>query len=247
MAYSRKEISSILSKAAEIELSKTLNESADELTDTELLELAKEVGISESSMKAAIESAKVPQFDNSFSWLKGTSRLQHSEVFNVPFQKEHMAKILQLLQSSYNHLGETEVHANSLLWDLSSEATTQKFTLKEDKGKTALTYSSDWTTIKIVITIFPFLMAFIITLITVKGMGYDKFTALLFAPFGGMLGLGGAWVYLRHRFNQQKALLNNTLTKIRSLLYSKKEPSITFNNHEEIQETDNNPLNRVAE
>ncbi|MBO6793758.1 MAG: hypothetical protein JJ895_07605 [Balneolaceae bacterium] len=245
MAYSRKEISSILSKAAEIELSKTLNNSADELTDTELLELAKEVGISESSMKAAIESAKTPQFDNTFSWLKGTSRLQHSEVFNVPFQKEHMAKVLQLLQNNYNELGETEVHANSLIWDTSGEASTQKFTLKEEDGKTALTFSSDWTTIKFITALFPFLLTFIITLITVKGMGYDKFTAIAFAPLGGFVGLGGAWLYLRHRFNQQKALLNNTLTKIRSLLYSKKEPTIKLNDHEEVQDTENYTSNRA--
>lgn len=61
------------------------------------------------------------------------------------------------------------------------------------------------------------MLGLIATLVTLKGMGFDKFTALGFAPFGGLVGLAASWIYLKSKFETQKFRLQETLSQIRTL------------------------------
>jgi hypothetical protein len=216
-SYSKNEIQKILAKAAELEMSKTFDSGADSLTEQEILSLAKDSGISVSSIKAALHSIDAPEFDNSFNWLKGTTRIQHIEHFDTELQSEQIAKVLRILQSNESELGETDLHSKKLTWHLKREIESTKVSLYEDSGKTAFEYSSDWTGLKFVMATFPFLMLFIITLVATKGMGFDKFTSLMIAPVGGFIGLTAGWIYLKSRFENQKKRLHETLDQLRAL------------------------------
>jgi len=116
-----------------------------------------------------------------------------------------------------NELGETELHPKKLDWSSQREVESVKVSLFEENGKTSFTYSSDWTIIKFVAGVFPFILMFMITLVVTKGMDFDKFTSLLFAPIGGLMGLGASWMYLKQRFEKQKERLDTTLDQIRGI------------------------------
>jgi hypothetical protein len=53
-SFNKNEIRKILAKAAELEMTTSLNRGSDGLTEQEILELAKESGISTSSIKVAL-------------------------------------------------------------------------------------------------------------------------------------------------------------------------------------------------
>ena len=216
-SFNKKEIKNILAKAAELEMSHALDDETENLTEQEILAIAKEAGISTSSIKTALQSNNVPDFDKSFNWLSGTTRIQHLEEFGIHLQSEHIAKVLRMLQSNESELGEAELHPKKLTWNLQREIESTKVSLYEENGKTSFEYSSDWTELKFILATFPFLIMFIVTLIATKGMGFDKFTSLLIAPFGGFIALIGSWIYLKQKFEKQKKNLQATLEQLRNL------------------------------
>lgn len=55
-SFNKKEIQKILAKAAEMEMLKSLDDDHESLTEQEILDLAKETGISDNSIKTAIHS-----------------------------------------------------------------------------------------------------------------------------------------------------------------------------------------------
>lgn len=216
-SFNKKEIQKILAKAAEMEMLKSLDDDHESLTEQEILDLAKETGISDNSIKTAIHSFDTPQFQQSFSWLKGTSKLEHVEYFDSELQSDQIAKVLRLLQTMEDELGEAELHPKNLNWSTQRELESLKVTLQEENKKTSFTYSKKWTELKIIVSIFPFMLGLIATLVTLKGMGFDKFTALGFSPFGGLVGLAASWIYLKSKFESQKNRLQETLSQIRTL------------------------------
>ena len=66
-SFNKNETQNILAKAAELEMSRSLDGGNDGLTEPEIIELAKESGISISSIKVALLSFNTPQFKHSFS------------------------------------------------------------------------------------------------------------------------------------------------------------------------------------
>ena len=242
--FNRREIQKILSKAAEFEMARNLDDHANQLTKQELINLASEAGISPESIKSALYSFDAPEFEKTFSWLKGTSRIQYIEEFDTPLESEKSAKVLRLLQSMENELGETELHSKKMEWSSQREAELIKVSLFEENGKTSFTYSNDWTTIKFIVGVFPFILVSMIILIITKGMGFDKFTSLLFAPFGGLLALGVSWIYLKHRFEKQRNKLNSILDQIRALFLNNRSESNSIEIDEESTEQKQNPTNQ---
>lgn len=227
-SFNKKEIQGILTKAAELEMSKSIKDNSEHLTEDELLAIAKESGISSKSMKAAMNAMANPEFINEFSWLKGSTRIQHLEQFDHSLESEHLAKILRMLQNNESELGETELHSKNLSWTLQREIDSTKVLVYEDHGKTSFEYTSDWTALKFILGTFPFIIMFLITLLTTKGMGFDKFTSLLIAPFGGIFGLAGGWLFLKHKFEEQKAKLYATLDELRGLFLEEEDERISI-------------------
>lgn len=239
-SYSKNEIQKILAKAAELEMSKTFDSGTESLTEEEILALAKDSGISASSMKAALHSIDAPEFNNSFNWIKATTRIQHIEHFDTELHSEQIAKVLRILQSNESELGEADLHSKKLTWHLKREIESIKVSLYEERDKTAFEYSSDWTGLKFVMATFPFLILFIITLIATKGMGFDKFTSLMIAPVGGFIGLGAGWIYLKSKFEHQKKRLHDTLDQLRALFVheeSKQETIVIEDESIEIEDS----------
>lgn len=231
-SFNKNETQNILAKAAELEMSRSLDGGNDGLTEPEIIELAKESGISISSIKVALLSFNTPQFKHSFNWLKGTSKTEHVEYFDTELRSEQMTKVLQLLQSTENELGETELHSKKLSWSTKREVESLKVTLKEENNRTSFTYSKRWTELRILMSIFLFILAFIITLVTMKGMGFNKFTTLFFAPFGGFIGLAVGWTYLKSKFESHKKKLHTLLDQLRALFLH----NDSVNTHIEVDE-----------
>ena len=243
-SYSKSEIQKVLAKAAELEMSKSLADSNESLTEQEILDLAKDSGISVASIKTALHSIDAPEFENTFNWVNGTTRIQHIEHFDTELHSEQIAKVLRMLQSNESELGETDLHSKKLTWNLQREIESTKVSLYEDNGKTTFEYSSDWTALKFVMATFPFLVLFLITLITTKGMGFDKFTSLMIAPFGGFIGLAGGWMYLKSKFESQKNRLHETLNQLRTLFVHEKTSTGSIQIEEESSTLDELQINK---
>ncbi len=236
-SFNKNEIQKILAKAAELEMSKSLDDENDSLTEQEILDLAKESGISSSSIKAALHSVETPQFEQAFNWLRGTSKLEHIEYFDTELQSDQIAKVLRLLQTSENELGEAELQPKKLKWTNNLELELLNVSLQEENNRTSFTYSRRWTILKTLLTVLPFMVAFLTTLITVKGMGYDKFTAIGFAPFGGMIGLAAGWLYLKSKFETQKSKLKEILSQLRTVFVNDDVDENRIQIDEELSET----------
>ncbi len=243
-SFNKKEIQQILAKAAELEMSKSLKSSGESLTEQEILELARESGINTASIKTALHSIDAPEFEKEFNWLKGTTRIQHIEHFDTPLESEQIAKVLRILQANESELGDADLHSKKLTWKLQREIESTKVSLYEDNEKSSFEYTSDWTALKFVMATFPFLVLFIITLITTKGMGFDKFTSLIIAPFGGFIGIAAGWVYLKSKFEKQKNRLHETLDQLRVLFIHEESGKSQINIEDELNISESDEINK---
>jgi hypothetical protein len=81
-------------------------------------------------------------------------------------------------------------------------------------GKTKIQYVHNWTAMKIPLLFMPAFLGSVFMLVTLKGIGFPKSTAVMFAPLGGMVAFSGGIMYMKYYFSREKRRLNNMIRTI---------------------------------
>lgn len=234
-SFNKNETQNILAKAAELEMSRSLDGGNDGLTEPEIIELAKESGISTSSIQLAIQSFNTPTFKHSFKWYNLTSKIEHTEYVDVHLKSDHISNILSLLRTEENTLGEKKIESDKLSWSVEKpEFESLNVVIETENDITSITYSKEWHGHAELLT----LVAFIIALIAAGILAYyglDKIFILLISTLVGLLGFSDTLFFLKHKFDKQKQKLENILLGLRKILLSSHEKDFSI----EIDEGNN--------
>ncbi|MGN8224077.1 hypothetical protein [Gracilimonas sp. BCB1] len=220
--YTKKEFSRILSKASEIQTNKDLYGDQDGLTEEELIHVAEEVGISREALAEALQAIDEPDLDQqSYSLMKGTSRIQNSATINTVFTEDQWEDLVLEIRKVTGGIGKIRKTGNTFEWEQrKSDFGYKHFSFTPKEGKTKIQMVSSWGPFKMIVGFLSFFFAFIITLIAIKEIS-GKQLALMIAPFVGLGGFALSRFFLKNYYRRQKeqlAKLTLSLTKkIRSL------------------------------
>lgn len=220
--YTKKEFSRILSKASEIQTSKDLYGDQDGLTEEELIHVAEEVGISREALTEALQSIDEPDLDEqSYSLVKGTSRIQNSATVNTEFTNEQWEDLVLEIRKVTGGIGKIRKTGRTYEWEQrKSDFGYKHFSFTPKNGSTKIQMVSSWGPFKGIIGFLSFFFAFTVTLIALKEIS-GKQLALMIAPFAGLGGFAMSRFFLKSYYRKQKeqlARLTQSMTrKIRSL------------------------------
>ena len=219
--FDKKEISKILKKASEIQTRKELYGNKEGLTKQELVQLATEVGIDEESLLEAIDAKELPDFDNSFNWLKGTSKVQAIEVIDGEISDQNWDDVIREIRKVTGGIGKDSNNRSSFEWEQRlKEIGYRHISLTPQNGKTRVQYIFNWPGIKFISTFFSFLMAFMITAVSFDGTDVPSAISLLISGFVGIGGIFVGRIFLKSYFERQKKQLHTVLTVIKKSLSS---------------------------
>lgn len=225
--YSKKEISKILKKASEIQTHKELYGDKDVLTKEELFQLATEVGIDKESLEEALHHKDIPELENTFQWLKGTSNIQSVEIFKGEMTDKLWDEMIQTMRTEVGGIGEVSKQGNIYEW-------TQRFddigfrqiTFTPQKGSTKVQYSYRWTGLKFATGFFIFMFAFGISMVSLSNTTIPE---AMFVPISLVLGGLGSLAnrfYLKSYFERKKKTMFRVMSKL----------SETFNRQTQAQQ-----------
>ncbi|WP_421774343.1 hypothetical protein [Gracilimonas sp.] len=220
--YTKKEFSRILSKASEIQTNRDLYGDQDGLTEEELIHVAEEVGISREALAEALQAVDEPDLDEqTYSLVKGTSRIQNSAIVNTEFTEEQWEDLVLEIRKVTGGIGKITKTGNTFEWEQrKSDFGYKHFSFTPKNGQTKIQMVSSWGPFKALTGFLSFFFAFIVTLIAVKEIS-GKQLALIIAPFVGLGGFAMSRFFLKSYYRRQKeqlARLTQSLTrKIRSL------------------------------
>jgi hypothetical protein len=213
--YTKKEISKILKRASEIQTRKDLYGDKDGLSEQEILELANEVGIDKASLLEAIHIHDKPDFDQEFKWSKVTSKLQEVTYVDVEMSSEQWEDVVQEIRKVTGGIGKSAKTGKSFEWEQRrGEFGYKHISLTPKDGKTKIQYVHNWTAMKIPLLFMPAFLGSVFMLVTLKGIGFPKSTAVMFAPLGGMVAFSGGIMYMKYYFSREKRRLNNMIRTI---------------------------------
>lgn len=213
--YTKKEISKILKRASEIQTRKDLYGDKDGLSEHEILELANEVGIDKASLLEAIHIHDKPDFDQEFKWSKVTSKLQEVTYVDVEMSSEQWEDVVQEIRKVTGGIGKSAKTGKSFEWEQRrGEFGYKHISLTPKDGKTKIQYVHNWTAMKIPLLFMPAFLGSVFMLVTLKGIGFPKSTAVMFATLGGMVAFSGGIMYMKYYFSREKRRLNNMIRTI---------------------------------
>lgn len=225
--YTHKEIHKILAKASELQMSNEVNDERDGLTKEELLHVAKEAGISEEALEEALLNLESMDMDKPFKYFEGTSRLQVVQTITGDFNEDQWDEIIHEIRRVTGGIGKVQKLGRSYEWEQRrSDIGYKHFSFTPEKGATKIQMVSSWTPLKYLSGFLGFFFAFIITLITIKGL-YSKELAILIAPFVGLGGLGMSRFFLKSYYEKQRKQLRELSDSISSKIKSFKRASTT--------------------
>lgn len=225
--YSKKELSKILALASEIQTQRDITKGEEGLSEEELLGIAKEVGIDSETLLMAINRFKSQQHKTSFSWLKGTTRLQSGTTFEGELNQEKWEELLEELIQVTGEMGESSIAGNKFeLKQNMGEIGSRYISFSSKNGKTKVNYLSNWTAINLVSSVFSFIMGFVIALIALKESGLAKGLYMALSPFGGLLGVGLGRLFLKRFFDKEQDKLQKVIEATSSILEEGNKPEI---------------------
>ncbi len=217
--YSKKEISSILSKASEIQQRKDLYGDRDGLTESELVELAAEVGIDRDSLLEALENVKLPNSKNEFNWFKGTAAVQDIQLMEGEVSKENWDRVIREIRRTTGGVGESSKQGDSFEWvQRFKEIGFRHISLTPEKGKTKIQYVYKWNGLKFMSGFFSFMFAFAIAVIAFENSTFPKALSL---PISFAVGGIGSYLnrfFLKSYFERKKATMHRVMNGIRAEL-----------------------------
>ena len=248
--FNRSEIQDILRKASEIQTQKELYADKDGLTREELIELAKEVGIDKDSLLQAIQQKDIPDFDNIFNWLKGTSGIQDIQLMEGEVTDENWDNIIRKVRSSVSGVGEASKQGNSFEWiQRFKEIGFRHISFIPENGRTKVQYVYKWTGLKFITGFFSFRFVFAIAVLALENSALPKAISILISIAVGGAGSFLNRFYLKPYFERKRKTMLRVMDEIRTELKKLSEPGITIQDPEVYQsdETDStNPRERIS-
>ncbi|MEQ9266106.1 MAG: hypothetical protein RLN81_12835 [Balneolaceae bacterium] len=227
--YSKKDISKILAKASAIQTQKDLYGDKEGLNEEELIAIAKEVGIDKDSLLQALDSHNVPEFDSTFKWLKGTSKIQDISVVDGEVSPELWEEIILEIRRITGGIGKTNTNGKLHEWEQRKQEIGYKhISLSQQNGKTKIQYVSNWTPLKYMSLMIPAFFGGILTLLLLKGIGMPKSTAVLFSPIGTLSGLLIGLSIAKSYFTKEKVKLKSILSSIEKKIKGSHQSKITI-------------------
>lgn len=244
--YTRKEISKILSKASEIQTQKDLYGDKDGLTESELLELAREVGIDKDSLLEALHNVDIPEFQSTFKWFQASSKLQDISIVDGNVSPELWEEIVQEIRRITGGIGKTSSSDKSFEWEQRrNEIGYKHISLTPQNGKTKIQFVTSWSPFRSLALFVATFSAAVFVIVLLKGLGIPKTTAALWAPLGGLVGFSTGMVFMKAYFNSEKKKLQNIVQSITKKIRSSKTPRINIEEDVYSTETSNNPSSRL--
>ncbi len=238
--YTKKEISKILSKASEIQTQKDLYGNKEGLTEKELLELAKEVGIDRESLLEALNNVDAPEFESTFKWLNASSSIQDISVIDGDVSMELWEEIIQEIRRITGGIGKSSNTGKSLEWEQRKQEFGYKhISLTPQNGKTKFQYVANWSPLKFLTLFMATFLFSTLPLVAMAGLGYPKATAILFVPISGLIGFSSGITFLKFYFNSEKKKLQEIVQSISKKIRNSKASRIHIEEEIDLTETSN--------
>jgi hypothetical protein len=235
--YSKKEISKILNKASQIQTQKDLYGDQDGLTEKEILDLANEVGIDTESLLEAIQTYDKPEFDQKFKMSEITSKIQDVAYVDGEMTPELWDDVIDEIRKVTGGIGKSSQKGKSFEWEQRRKEFGYKhISLSPQNGKTKIQYVHNWTSLKFMILFMSVFLGSVFMLVLLKGLGMPKFTAVLYAPLGGLTAFLGSSTFLKYHFSKEKRRLKNIINAISKKLRSSNNSSIRIEDEEVLNE-----------
>lgn len=243
--YSRKEISTILSKASEIQKQRDLYGDKDGLSEIELLELADEVGIDRDALLEAIETLNDPIFNDKFNWISATSKVQTASIIKGEVNEDIWNKVVAEIRKETGGIGKVSQFNNIFEWEQRRKDIGFKhISLTAASGHTKVQIVNSWRGLKALAHFIPMMAAFVLTATTMDNTSWSNL-ALFVAPVGALVGLIPARLFLNYHFNKQKKHVENLVSRIRKTLLSTRQPQINIEADELKDNQSLSPTNKT--
>lgn len=218
--FTHDEIRKILAKASELQMTNELEDQQDGLSKEELMEVAKEAGISPEALQEALLNLGSMELDKPFKFFEGTSRLQSFYTITGEFNDSQWEELIHEIRRITGGIGKVNKLGRSYEWEQRrSDIGYKHFSFTPENGTTKIQMVSSWTPLKYLSGFLGFFIAFIITLIAVKEM-QSKQVALMIAPFAGLGGLAMSRFFLKTYYEKQKEQLKTLTDAITSRIKS---------------------------
>lgn len=238
--FSKKEISKILRKASEIQTQKELYGEKNGLSREELIHLAAEVGIEESSLLQALEQQYNEPFENTFNWVKGTTKIQSSELVNGEITDKKWNQIIQQIRRITGGVGKDDRKENSYEWSQRmNDIGYRHISFTQQQGKTHIQYVYKWSGIKYISAFVGFLASFVLTFLALEDAGIAKALAVSAAGLAGVAGSFLNRFFLKSFFERQKQIMEATIQSVSTIIKGTETNHIVIeaNSPEELQDT----------
>lgn len=219
--FSKKEISKILKRASEIQTQKDLYGDQEGLSESELIQLASEVGIDKESLLEALSDQDSPAFDQTFNWFNATSRIQ--DIHTVPGEvtDENWEEMIQEIRRITGGIGKVNKVGNTYEWEQRRRELGYKhISLTPQNGKTKIQMVSGWGGMKPIVYMVSFMIPLALGSIIMGAMGIPKGLSLMISAGAGLVGTGFGRVFLKFHFEKQKQALHDLAKGITSRLKS---------------------------
>lgn len=227
--YSKKEISKILRKASEIQTQKDLYGDKEGLDKQELVALAREVGIDESSLFEALNKYDEEDFKQTFNWLGGSSRIQSITNVDAEITEEAWDEIVQEIRRINGGIGKLIRTKKSFEWEQRMREIGYKhisFTPKD--GSTKIQYVSSWAPLRFLSLFMSTFLFGVASLVFFKGIGFPKEAAVLFSPIGGIIGFSTGLLFLKAKFEHEKKKLTSIISAVKKKIRTSNTPDISI-------------------
>ena len=241
-SFSRKEISVILSKASVLQQDKDLFGSNEGLTSSELIQIAKEVGIDQDMLQLAIERMDEisPDLHSSF-WSPITS-IQKVGEFDGEINEQNWEKVVQDIRFLTGGIGKIAKIGSSFEWEQRKEELGYThITFTPEKGKTKVQFVRNWRERNILTSVFSVFFFVIISAIIGKSLDLKPYFGFIL-PLAGLLGFTGSRILIKSFIKKQKTKVDLLMTNLSKKFNSQKEKTTFLLDYEDNFESDQNQV-----
>ncbi|TNE71277.1 hypothetical protein EP331_09880 [bacterium] len=234
-SFSREEISKIMAKATQIQAQMDKYGDHETLSEDELIELGKEVGISKSAIMEAIGQVDATEKKPiNFSWLTGTSWLQDIRVLPGTFTDDEWEDIVQEIRASTGGIGKVSQSKSTFEWEQRSrEIGYRHLTFTPGKNSTKFTFNYNWRGIKMLMTAVPSVLTMALFSLIGKTIFGADFKAI-FILVGLLTGFVGGRIYLHSYFREQKRKLEELSKSIAGIIKRKKKEPVLLDSVDDV-------------
>lgn len=231
--FSPEEISKILNEATQIQQGQT-EDSHEGLTKSEIVELAKESGISEEAISRAIHNTEDPAIDTSFEAFNKSGKIIDISSLPIKATEEDWDEIARMLHTSTGHLGSVAKDEKSFKWFQSIGLSVFSASLETRDNKTQIQVMASLFGVKTLINIGVLLISLLGMFLFGAIMSGNLASGIF---FGINLGVA-SWFILRglvlkSYFDKQKQKVKELASSITKILGRRKSTGIAIEEQEQ--------------